>query len=303
MEILKLNQHMEDDMDTYKIITDSTTDITLAMVKELELEIIPFHFIMNGTTYESTAEEKGMKTKDFYDRLRKGEMSTTAQINSDVFTERFTPILDKGCDILYIAFSSGLSGTCQSAMIAKNELQEKYPERKIYVFDSLAASMGQGLLVYLASNMKKSGSSIDEVYKWLGKNVLKLAHWFTVEDLNHLKRGGRVSAGAALVGTMLGIKPVLHVDNEGHLVSVSKVRGRKQSLDALVSKMEETAINPAEQTVFISHGDSLEDAKYVEQMLKEKLGVKKIFINYIGPIIGAHSGPGTIALFFIGKER
>lgn len=290
-------------MDTYKIITDSTTDITPAMVKELDLEIVPFCFIMNGKTYESTADEKAMKTKDFYDRLRKGEMSTTAQINSDAFIERFTPILDQGDDILYIAFSSGLSGTCQSAMIAKNELQEKYPERKIYVFDSLAASMGQGLLVYLAANMKKGGASIDEIYKWLGKNVLKLAHWFTVEDLNHLKRGGRVSAGAALVGTMLGIKPVLHVDNEGHLVSVSKVRGRKQSLDALVSKMEETAINPAEQTVFISHGDSLEDAKYVERMLKEKLGVKKVYINYIGPIIGAHSGPGTIALFFIGKER
>lgn len=290
-------------MDTYKIITDSTTDITPAMVKELDLEIVPFHFIMNGTTYENRIDEKAMKTKDFYDRLRKGEMSTTAQINSDDFIKRLTPILDKGQDVLYIAFSSGLSGTCQGAMIAKNELQEKYPDRKIYVFDSLAASMGQGLMVYLAANMKKSGSSIDEVFKWLGKNVLKLAHWFTVEDLNHLKRGGRVSAGAALVGTMLGIKPVLHVDNEGHLVSVSKVRGRKQSLDALVNKMEETAINPAEQTVFLSHGDSLEDAKYVEQKLKERLGVKKVYINYIGPTIGAHSGPGTIALFFVAKER
>lgn len=290
-------------MSTYKIITDTTVDITPSMANELDLAVVPFTFIMNGVNYESSLDYKSMKVTEFYDRLRKGEMSTTAQINSEVFIEFFKPVLEKGQDLLYICFSSGLSGTYQSAQIARSELAEQYPDRKIYVFDSLSASMGQGLLVYLAAKMKEKGSSIDEVYEWLKRDTLKLCHWFTVEDLNHLKRGGRVSAGTALVGTMLGIKPVLHVDNEGHLVNVSKVRGRKQSLDALVNKMEETAINPAEQTVFISHGDSLEDAKYVEKQIRDRLGVTKFHINHIGPVIGAHAGPGTIALFFVGTER
>ena len=198
-------------------------------------------------------------------------MSTTTQVNSEEFIAEFAPILEQGEDILYIAFSSGLSGTCQSAFVAKQELEERFPGRRVEVFDSLCASMGEGLLVHYAATMKKSG--------------------------------GRVSTATAFLGTMLGIKPVLHVDNEGHLIPVSKVRGRKQSLDALVKKMEESAIEPAGQTVFISHGDCLEDAEYVAEQVKAKLGVKKISINFIGPVIGAHSGPGTVALFFLGKVR
>ena len=230
-------------------------------------------------------------------------MSTTTQINSEEFLRVFTPLLEAGQDVLYIAFSSGLSGTCQSALLAREELRRRFPERRLEVFDSLCASMGEGLLVYHAAKLRQEGRDMDQVLAWLKENVLRLCHWFTVDDLNHLKRGGRVSTATALVGTMLGIKPVLHVDNEGHLISVSKVRGRRQSLEALVSRMEETAVNPAEQTVFISHGDCLEDAQFVAQHVREKLGVTQIQIGYIGPVIGAHSGPGTVALFFLGKER
>lgn len=290
-------------MSTYTIITDSTTDLTPALIQDLELQVIPMCYIMDGKTYRNIPGGGSMDEPAFYQKLRNGIMSTTTQINSDEFIQVFTPLLEAGQDILYIAFSSGLSGTCQSALIAKRQLQETFPERRIEVFDSLCASMGEGLLVYLAAKRRMAGESMDQVLSWLQENVLSLCHWFTVDDLNHLKRGGRVSTATAFVGTMLGIKPVLHADNEGHLIPVTKVRGRKQSLDALVKQMEETVVNPEEQTVFISHGDCLEDAKYVEEKIKTKLGVKEVVINYIGPVIGAHSGPGTVALFFLGKER
>lgn len=254
----------------YKIITDSTVDMDHKMIEELGLTVVPLRFTIDGKTYKDRADLSDMPTETFYAKLREGKMSTTSQINADEFTQVFEPVLQGGEDILYIAFSSGLSGTCQSACIARDELKEKYPERKIYVFDSLCASLGEGLLVYQAAMMK---------------------------------RGGRVSATAALVGTLLGVKPVLHVDDEGHLIPVSKVRGRRQSLDALVQKMEETAIHPAEQTVFISHGDCLADAEYVANRVREKFGVKNIYINFVGPVIGAHSGPGTVALFFFGEHR
>ena len=287
----------------YKIVTDSTIDLTQKMIEELELTVISLRFTIDGKTYKDKSDMSEMSTETFYAKLREGKMSTTSQINADEFTRTFEPILEAGEDVLYIAFSSGLSGTCQSAYIARDELKEKYPERKIYVFDSLCASMGEGLLVYQAALLKRAGTDIDSLYKWLGENVLKLCHWFTVDDLNHLKRGGRVSTTAALVGTMLGIKPVLHVDDEGHLIPVSKVRGRRQSLDALVQKMAETAIHPDEQTIFISHGDCLKDAEYVAEQVRSKFGVKNIQINSIGPVIGAHSGPGTVALFFFGTQR
>ena len=287
----------------YKIVTDSTIDLTQKMIEELELTVISLRFTIDGKTYKDKSDMSEMSTETFYAKLREGKMSTTSQINADEFARTFEPILEAGEDVLYIAFSSGLSGTCQSAYIARDELKEKYPERKIYVFDSLCASMGEGLLVYQAALLKRAGTDIDSLYKWLGENVLKLCHWFTVDDLNHLKRGGRVSTTAALVGTMLGIKPVLHVDDEGHLIPVSKVRGRRQSLDALVQKMAETAIHPDEQTIFISHGDCLKDAEYVAEQVRSKFGVKNIQINFVGPVIGAHSGPGTVALFFFGTPR
>ena len=286
----------------YRIITDSTTDITPEMIEDLGVTEIPMCFMLENQTHRNIPGG-GMPIPDFYNKLRAGQTSTTAQIIAEEFIEVFSPVLAEGEDVLYIAFSSGLSGTCQSALIAKQQLEEQFPGRRVEVFDSLAASMGEGLLVYLAAQQQKAGLTLDQLLEWLKENVLHLCHWFTVDDLNHLKRGGRVSAATALVGTMLGIKPVLHVDDEGHLIPVSKVRGRKQSLDELVRKMAETALDPAGQTVFISHGDCLADAQYVEKRVRETLGVKKFYINFIGPVIGAHSGPGTVALFFLGQHR
>ena len=290
-------------MAEYQIITDSTTDLSAEMIREMNLQVIPLCYVIEGKTYHNIPGGGEMTDHEFYELLRSGKMSTTAQVNVEDFITCFTAVLEQGKDILYLAFSSGLSGTCQSAMIAKKELEGKYPDRRIEVFDTLCASMGEGLLVYHAAVRKQAGQSIDEVLAWLKGNVLHLCHWFTVDDLNHLKRGGRVSAATALVGTALGIKPVLHVDDEGHLINVSKARGRRQSLDALVKRMEETAIDPEEQVVFISHGDCLDDAEYVAKQVRKLMGVKEIHINFIGPVIGAHSGPGTVALFFLGKNR
>lgn len=290
-------------MGTYRIVTDSTTDLTPELIQELDVQVIPLCYMMGGKTYHNIPGGGEMTDKEFYAKLRAGSMSTTTQVNSEEFLHVFTPLLEAGQDVLYIAFSSGLSGTYQSAVLAREELKQRFPDRRLEVFDSLCASMGEGLLVYHAAKLRQAGKSLDEVLAWLKENVLNLCHWFTVDDLNHLKRGGRVSTATALVGTMLGIKPVLHVDDEGHLIPVSKVRGRKQSLDALVRRMEDTVLDPGNQMVFISHGDCLEDAQYVERQIQEKLGVQQVKLGFIGPVIGAHSGPGTVALFFLGKER
>lgn len=290
-------------MNDYILISDSSTDLTPELMKESNIEILPLTFMVDGKSYLNYLDEREMPIKEFYSLLRGGKVVTTGQVNVKNFLDVFEKYLKSGLDILYIAFSSGLSGTYNSATIAAAELSEKYPERKIIVVDSLSASMGEGLLVYLAAQKAKNGASIDEVAKWVEDNKLNLCHWFTVDDLLFLKRGGRVSSAAALMGTALGIKPVMHVDNEGHLIPMSKVRGRRKSLDALVAKMEESAINPKEQVVFISHGDCLEDAEYLAKQIKSKLKVKDIKINTIGPVIGAHSGPGTMALFFLGSER
>ena len=290
-------------MGTYRIVTDSTTDLTPELIQELDVQVIPLCYMMGGKTYHNIPGGGEMTDKEFYAKLRAGSMSTTTQVNSEEFLHVFTPLLEAGQDVLYIAFSSGLSGTYQSAVLAREELKQRFPDRRLEVFNSLCASMGEGLLVYHAAKLRQAGKSLDEVLAWLKGNVLNLCHWFTVDDLNHLKRGGRVSTATALVGTMLGIKPVLHVDDEGHLIPVSKVRGRKQSLDALVRRMEDTVLDPGNQMVFISHGDCLEDAQYVERQIREKLGVQQVKLGFIGPVIGAHSGPGTVALFFLGKER
>lgn len=290
-------------MAEYQIVTDSTTDLSPQMIRELGLQVIPLCYTIDGKECHNIPGGGEMTEHEFYEKLRSGKMSTTAQINSEEFIAWFTPLLEQGKDVLYLAFSSGLSGTCQSARLAKKELEKQFLDRRIEVFDTLCASMGEGLLAYHASMLKKEGKSLDEVLSWLRENVLHLCHWFTVDDLFHLKRGGRVSAATALVGTALGIKPVLHVDDEGHLINVAKVRGRRQSLDALVKRMETSAISPQEQTVFISHGDCPEDAAYVEKQVRDKLGVKNIYLNQIGPVIGAHSGPGTVALFFLGEKR
>ena len=287
----------------YRIITDSTGDLPAELVRNLQLTVIPMEFTIDGKSYRNYPDGHEMSAKAFYHLLRAGKTSTTAQINAHEFMDWADPILQAGEDILYLAFSSGLSGTCQSAYMAKEELSARYPDRKIYVVDSLAASMGEGLLAYYASKMQLEGKTIDEVYQWLQDNKLHLCHWFTVDDLNHLKRGGRVSSAAALFGTMLGIKPVLHVDDAGHLIPVAKIRGRRQSLDSLVAHMEQTVTNPEEQVIFISHGDCEKDAQYVADQIRAKWNVKEIVLNEIGPVIGTHSGPGTVALFFLGSKR
>ncbi len=286
---------------SYIIVTESTTDLSPEMIKELDLVVLPLQYHIGEKTFDD-CPGGGITQVEFYNKLRCGETAKTSQITPGAFEEEFEKHLAAGKDILYIGFSSGLSGTFNSAIIAKNALSDKYPERKLLCVDTLAASMGEGLYAWYASKMRAEGKGIDEVCNWLEENKLKLCHWFTVDDLNHLKRGGRISPTVAFVGTLLGIKPVLHVDDEGHLINVSKVRGRKASLDALVAKMKETAINLTEQVVFISHGDCLEDAQYIEAEAR-KLGVVDVKIGMIGPVIGSHSGPGTIALFFIGTER
>ncbi|MEG0777710.1 MAG: DegV family protein [Oscillospiraceae bacterium] len=290
-------------MQNYKIITDSTSDLTVELIEELGLHIIPMIYTVDGRDYTNTPDEKDLSSHDFYEMLRNGKTSMTTQINGEFFKDQVKPYLDSGLDILYLCFSSGLSSTYNSICIAAEDLREAYPNRKIIIVDSLSASMGEGLLAYHTAMQQKAGKSIEEAAKWVEENKLHLAHWFTVSDLNHLKRGGRISGAAALVGTMLNIKPVLHVDNEGHLIPVEKVRGRRRSLEALVEHMEKTAIDPRTQVIFISHGDALEDAKYVEKLVRERFGVETIYINPIGPVIGSHSGPGTIALFFLATQR
>ena len=288
-------------MNPYKIITDSNTDLSPELIEQLGVYVIPMTFTMGNKLYRNYPDERDISNKEFY--RREGQSAKTDQINSVTFQETFEPFLKEGMDLIYLAFSSGLSGTYNGARLTVEELKSKYPGRKILVVDTLAASMGEGLLVYHAAQLQKQGAAIEEVAKWVEENRNRMAHWFTVDDLNHLKRGGRVSGAAALFGTMLGIKPVLHVDDEGHLIPMEKVRGRRQSLDALVKHMAATVENPQDQVVFISHGDCLEDAGYVAQQVREKFQVQDIVINYIGPVIGSHSGPGTVALFFLGKSK
>lgn len=288
---------------SYKIITDTSANLTEEMIEQYNINIIPLVFRIGEEEFYSYVKGKKTDIKQFYDRMRQGEIITTSLISMEKCQDVFESNLKEGKDILYISFSSALSGTYNAALMVAKNLEKEYPERKIYVVDSLAASMGQGLLVYYCAEQKRSGKSIEEVKDWLIENRLQLCHWFTVDDLFHLKRGGRISGTTALVGTVLGVKPVLHVDNEGRLVPVRKVRTRKKSLISLVDEMEKTCINPTEQIVFISHGDSIDDALYVEKLVRDRLNVKDIKINYVDPVIGAHSGPGTIALFFIGKTR
>ena len=290
-------------MNDYLIFTDSNADLTPEMIAELDIRVIPMQFTISDKDYLDYPDHKELAITDFYAKMREGNMCTTIQLNPNDFREQFTPSLEEGRDLIYIAFSSGLSGTYASACMAAEELKSEYPGRKIVIVDSLAVSMGEGLLIWHAAMKKREGLSIEELEQWVVENRNHLCHWFTVDDLFHLKRGGRVSAAAAVIGSALGIKPVLHVDDEGHLIPVKKVRGRRQSLDALVETMAQTAIDPQQQTVFISHGDSLEDAKYVEKKVRETFKTKQTHINFIGPVIGAHSGPGTIALFYLGTHK
>ena len=287
-------------MSAYKIITDSGSDLTEQMLEALKVAKVSLSVLFPGESRPDSVDE-GIRS--FYDALRAGEISTTSAVNPDGWASAIEPVLQAGQDALVMAFSSGLSTTYQSAVIAAGELAEKYPERKVLVVDTLCASLGEGLLVWYACKKRDEGLDLEELRDWLEENKLHLCHWFTVDDLMFLKRGGRVSAATALVGTMLQIKPVLHVDDEGHLINVGKARGRKASIDALAAKVAELGDGFENETMFISHGDCIGDAQYLASVLKEKYGVKHVHINHVGAVVGSHSGPGTLALFFMGKHR
>ena len=285
---------------SYQIITDSCCDFPNEAYEKLDLIKIPLVVEFRGQVNEDRNDDS---LKEMYDGLRNGESAKTAAVNPQRWAEAIEPVLSGGEDALVLSFSSGLSTTFQSAMIAAQELMERYPDRKVRVVDTLSASMGQGLLVWYVCRQRQQGATLDEAYAWAEENKYHLCHWFTVDDLMYLKRGGRVSATTALVGTMLQIKPVLHMDDEGHLINMAKTRGRKASIDALAKKFGELGQGYDNSTVFISHGDCLEDAKYLEKVLKERYGVKEVRISYVGAVIGSHAGPGTVALFFLGSHR
>lgn len=288
-------------MNNYIILTDSACDLSREKLKELNIGCCPLTFTVQDEAKEYSNYD--LEPKEFYDRMREGLVAKTSAINIDKFKEFFEPYLKEKKDILYLGFSSGLSTTFNCAKIAAEELSEKYPDQKILVLDTLCASAGQGLLVYLAYLEKEKDGNIEDVFNYIESIKLNLCHWFTVDDLVYLKRGGRVSSTVALVGTVLGIKPILHVDNEGHLTSFSKVRGRKTAIMALAEKYNELHKENTPKEVFISHADCLADAQSLAKILKENHNIKVNIIADIGPVIGAHSGPGTLAIFFIGNER
>lgn len=287
----------------YEIITESTANLTDDIIDKYGIIVISLSYCIGNEEFKSYENGKTSDIKSFYDRMRQGEFVSTSQVTREAYRAAFENSLKNGSDVLYIGFSSSLSGSFNSAAMIANELCEDYPDRKIIVVDSLSASMGQGLLAYYAALARKQGKTIEEVADWLDANSLRLCHWFTVDDLKYLKRGGRISPTTALVGTLMGIKPILHVDDEGRLVSVGKIRGRRHSVDELFNRMKETCENPQDQMVFISHGDCIEDARYLESLIRDQLKVKDVVINYIDPVIGSHSGPGTLALFYLGSKR
>ena len=290
----------------FEIVTDSCCNLLEDMIDDFGIHVLPLTFMVDGEdeVYQSYLKGERTDLKQFYTMMREGKVFKTSLPNLAESEALFRELLGSGRDVLYIAFSSGLSGTYQALSLMAAQLQEEFPERKIHVVDSLAASGGQGLLVWYAVQHARAGESIDQVRDWLEENKLHLAHWFTVDDLMFLFRGGRVSKTAAWAGTLLNIKPVLHVDDEGHLIPMEKVRGRKKSLNALIDHMEKSANKPISgQMVFITHGDCIEDAEYVAAKIKERFGVKEVVVNYVDPVIGAHSGPGTMALFFLADKR
>ena len=288
-------------MKPYVIFTDSACDIVPSLLAEWGVGCVSLAFRFNHIDKDFLNED--MPIKDFYQHMRDGKIAKTNAVNAETFRQAFEPVLKEGTDILYLGFSSGLSTTFQQGKLAAEELSEEYPERTVIAVDTLCASAGQGLLVKLVLDKKNAGATIEEAAAYANELVPKLAHWFTVEDLVYLKRGGRVSPAVALVGGMLNIKPVMHVDDEGHLIKMGTIRGRKASLNALADKLMETAEDPANSTIFISHGDCEEDARYLADVVKQKGGNDVSIITNVGTVIGAHSGPGTMALFFIAKQR
>ena len=287
----------------YVVMTDSSADLNPALEQELGVDIIPLSVNCGDRTFLDYPDEREIKTSEFYGMLRSGANAKTAAANVETFLTAMSRHLEHGKDVLYLGFSSGLSSTYSASEIAAQELRERYPERKVLTVDTLCASMGQGLLVWLTVQELKHGATLEEAARYAEDNRLHLCHWFTVDDLFFLKRGGRVSAATALVGTVLQIKPVMHMDDAGTLKNVTKARGRKAALKALAQRLADTATDPADQTVFICHGDCLDDAEYTAEQIRALVPVKDIIINYVGPVIGAHTGPGVISIFFVGTHR
>lgn len=288
-------------MSDYVIYTDSACDILPDTLEKWGVKYTELSVSFEGEEVSYSNYE--LPAKDFYARMRNGEIAKTSAINVDMFKSDFEEELKKGNDILYLGFSTGLSGTYNSARIAAQELSEIYSDRKIITVDTLSASAGFGLLLYLTVKEKNNGADIEQAAKFAEDKKLHICHWFTVDDLEYLKRGGRISSTVALVGSVLGIKPVLHMDNEGHLISKAKVRGRKAAMKALADKIGELAVDPTKGPVFICHGDCIDDVDYLKELIYSKYRVKVEMVVDVGPVIGAHSGPGTLAVFFVGKER
>lgn len=286
----------------YTLASDATLDLPIDLIEKYDIAVVPMAFTLDGEEIMHYPDERNMTTEAFYDALKQGKKSVTSQINPATYVEFFTPILESGEDILYICFTSGLSGTYQSALIAKDMLMEDFPERTISVVDSLCASAGQGYFVYLAALKKEEGLSLTELEEWVIAHRNRIAHWFTVEDLFHLQRGGRLSFAEAMLGSALKIKPIISVDKDGKLYVENKVRGNKKSVEYMIEKINDT-MDEEEHTLFIAHGDAEERALALKDKLLERTQAENIRITKIGPVIGSHTGPGMLAVLFMEKEK
>ncbi|MCL2367898.1 MAG: DegV family protein [Oscillospiraceae bacterium] len=284
-------------MSDFRIIANSTCDLPEELLKDLDLTILQLGINIGDEAFRE------IPVREFYQKIRDGAMPKTNAANVGEYTDVYESILSEGKDVLNLVFSSGLSTTYNSAVMAAEEIAEKYPDRKIYVVDTLAASMGEGLIVHHAAQMRLDGSSIEEVRDWVEENKLKVLHYFTINDLEYLKRGGRISEEEAVLGGMLGVKPVLHVDETGHLVRKEIVRGRQPALLKIAELLHENGDDIANQTLYLSHSDCEEEALWLVEQIKEKYGVKEVIINFIGPVIGSHTGVGVMAIFGLGKAR
>ena len=288
-------------MSEYIIMTDSTVDLPKEyLIEELQVPYIPLSYIMDGVTYEDMS---GLSGKEFFDKIRAGSLPTTSQVNPEQAKKALEPYVKEEKDILFIGFSSALSGTFNSIRMAAEELMEEYPERKIITVDSLCACLGEGLLVYKAVQLKRAGKSLEEVAKWTEENKLHICHNVAIDDLNHLHRGGRVSKTAAIMGTMIQIKPIIHMNDNGELQVIGKQRGRKKALQHIVNMAVEQSKGWENDIIMITHGDCEEDAQYVAKLVREKMGIENILINCIGSVIGSHAGPGVVAVFCMGEKR
>lgn len=284
------------------IVTDSSCDLSIDYIKANNIHVIPFTYNIDGQDYTDDFGQT-MAYAEFYNRLREGSMSTTSQITAYTFEQTFRTFVEEGYSVIYIGFSSALSETFNNAVMARNNILEENPSADITVIDSKSAAVGLGLIVYYAAEMLKEGKTKEEIVEWVENNKLKSNHWFIVDSLDHLKRGGRISAAQAAIGNLLEIKPLLIVDGEGRLDVAKKIRGRKKAIKTLLETLKQNIIEPEEQTIFINHGDCLEDAEYLRDLLLKEVKVKDVMINYVGPIIGSHTGPGMLCMVFLGKER